>query len=436
MAYAYFWGCFIPARFPFIEKSTRMGMGRLGVDVRDIEGFTCCPESSVIRPADERAWLLAASRNLALAETQGFDLITPCNGCYLTLKTVAARLATDARLRAGMNAQLSRVGLALRGRIRVYHLIEFLHDVVGTAQIRSKVRTPLSGFRVAVHYGCHMLRPSSAVGFDDARHPTKFDNLVRALGAESLDYDTKMLCCGGALSPVGSPEEAAALTRTKLVELRDRRADAITLSCPNCMMQYDVGQFQMLRKGEQLGVPVLFYTELLNLAMGVQPEEVGLDMHKVDCTPFTQFLSSQTSPQPDLPGLDMDAVTRCADCGACVHDCPVVRADDQFNPNVVMKRLISGDYEGLLGSPDIWKCVDCYTCTELCPQNFGMDKAFEALRRAAGQRGIRPPGTAAQVSAFAKSARLAEPAEGPRRKLGLPSAPKLAVDELRELLQE
>lgn len=436
MAYAYFWGCFIPARFPFIEKSTRIALQSLGVDVRDLDGFTCCPESSVIRPADERAWLLAASRNLALAEMQGLDLVTPCNGCYLTLKTVAKRLSADARLVSEVNAVLSRVGLRVLGKIRVYHLIEFLHDVVGVAQIRSKVRTPLMGIRMAVHYGCHMLRPSSAVGFDDARHPTKFDNLVRALGAESVDYDTKLMCCGGALSPVGCPEEAAALTRTKLVELRDRRVDAMTLSCPNCMMQYDVGQFQMLRRGEQLGVPVLFYTELLNLAMGAQPGEIGLDMHKVDCTPFTQVLPDAGSQGLDLPGLDMGAVRRCAECGACVHDCPVVRADDSFDPNAVMRRLASGNCDGLLESPDIWKCVDCYVCAELCPQNFGMDKAFEALRHAAGRQGIRPAGTSAQVAAFVKSARLTEAAEGPRRKLGLPPAPKSAVEDLRQLLQE
>ena len=436
MPYAYFWGCFIPARFPFIERSTRTALELLGADMRDLEGFTCCPESSVVRPADERAWLLAASRNLALAETRGFDLVTPCNGCYLTLKTVANRLRADAGLQSDVNSVLRRAGLCLAGRIRVYHLIEFLHDVIGTTQIRSRVRAPLSGLSIAVHYGCHMLRPSSAVGFDDARHPSKFDNLVRALGAESVEYDTKMMCCGGALSPVGSPDEAAALTRMKLVELRGRRVDAMTLSCPNCMMQYDVGQFQMLRKGEQLGVPVLYYTELLSLAMGVRPEEIGLDMHKVDCTPFTQALPGAVPDDVELPGLDMGAVRRCAECGACVHDCPVVRADDGFDPNAVMRRLARGDYQSLLESPDIWKCVDCYMCTELCPQNFGMDKAFEALRHAAGQRGIRPSGTSAQVSAFAKSARLVEPAEGPRRKLGLPAAPKSAVDDLRKLLQE
>jgi CoB--CoM heterodisulfide reductase subunit B len=436
MPYAYFWGCFIPARFPFLEKSTRVVLGNLGVDVGDLDGFTCCPETSVLKPAEERTWLLAAARNLAIAETRGLDLVTPCNGCYLTLKTVAAKLSADAAALAQVNQALQRVGLELNGRIRVYHLIEFLHDVVGVTTIRSAVTKPLTDLRIAVHYGCHMLRPSSAIGFDDARHPTKFDNLVRALGAVSEEYDTKLMCCGGALSPVGSAEEAAAMARMKLVELKSRKVDAMTLSCPNCLMQYDVNQFQMLRRGEQLGVPVLYYTELLGLAMGLEPEELGVSMHKVGVEPFLAAFAALHGGAPQLPHLDMGAVQRCAECGACVHDCPVVRVDDGFNPNTVMKRLALGDVDALLTSPDIWKCVDCYVCAELCPQNFGMDKAFEVLRAEAQARGIRPSGTAAQLAAFAKAGRLSEVAEGPRRKLGLPPGPKSAIDDLRVLLAD
>ena len=129
-----FWGCTIPARFPFIEKATRLALTGLGVDAVDVAGFTCCPETALVRSADEDAYYLTAARNLAVAEREGLPLITPCNGCYSTFKSVLSTLKVDWRRRQAINRRLSKSGLFFRGDIDVWHLVEWLGDDFGPAQ--------------------------------------------------------------------------------------------------------------------------------------------------------------------------------------------------------------------------------------------------------------------------------------------------------------
>ncbi|MCE8423832.1 MAG: 4Fe-4S dicluster domain-containing protein [Candidatus Methanoperedens sp.] len=431
--YTLFLGCLIPARFPFMEKSTRLVLSKLGCLLHDLEGATCCPTKSIIKPLGDMAWYVTAARNLALAEQAGHDLLVPCNGCYSTLKSVEVEMRINPGLRAEVNMILSSSGLIYTGTIHVKHLVEVLHDEIGIPKIKQQIIKPFDGMKIAAHHGCHMLRPSSAITFDDPNKPKKFDALLEALGAKSIEYETKMLCCGGNLNTADEPEEATALARMKLLEVT-KKADAISLTCPSCFMQYDSRQYLMQKSGEKLNVPILFYPELLGLAMGFTPRELGMEMHRIDAAEFLAKWDKKFNYLKILKDvIDLNSVRKCYECAACVNDCPVVKINPDFNPNVIIGRLLAGDLEAVIDSHDIWRCVDCYTCYELCPQKMGMNKIFDKLKHMAIEKGKYPKGFSASIEMFKKEGRLGEPTSV-RKKLKLTEPPICGTEDLKKLL--
>ncbi len=431
--YTLFLGCIIPARFPFMEKSTRLVLSRLGCVLHDLEGATCCPTKSIIKPSGDLTWYVTAARNLALSENAGYDLLVPCNGCYSTLKTVEVELRVNPHLREQVNIILSSAGLEYRGTIKVKHLIEALHDEIGIPKIEHHIIKPFDGMNIAAHAGCHMLRPSSSIFFDDPNKPAKFDALIEALGAESIEYDTKMLCCGGNLNAADEPDEATAMARMKLLEVI-KKADAVSLTCPSCFMQYDSRQYLMQKSGEKLNVPVIYYPELLGLAMGFTKEELGMDMHRIDAAEFLSKWDSKYNYLRTLRKvLDLNSTRRCYECGACVNDCPVVKTTPEFNPNEIIGRLLSGELDAVIESRSVWLCVDCYTCYELCPQKTGMNRIFDKLKQIAIEKGKCPKGFIAGLEMFRKEGILGKPTSV-RKKLKLPELPKSGGKELKKLL--
>jgi heterodisulfide reductase subunit C len=335
--------------------------------------------------------------------------------------------------REQVNRILSPAGLEYGGTIEVKHLVEVLHDDIGISKIKQHIIKPFDGMRIAAHAGCHMLRPSSSIFFDDPNKPRKFDALIEALGAKSIEYETKMLCCGGNLNTADEPDEATALARMKLLEVA-KKADAISLTCPSCFMQYDSRQYLMQRSGERLNVPILYYPELLGLAMGFTTEELGMDMHRIDAAEFLSKWDSRYNYLKTLRELfDLNSVRKCYECAACVNDCPVVKINPEFNPNEIIGRLLSGELEAVIDSHSIWRCVDCYTCYELCPQKMGMNKIFDKLKHLALEKGKGPKGFAASIEMFRKEGRLGEPTSI-RKKLKLPEPPKSGAEELKKLL--
>ncbi|MDO9098708.1 MAG: heterodisulfide reductase-related iron-sulfur binding cluster [Candidatus Methanoperedens sp.] len=431
--YTLFLGCIIPARFPFMEKSTRLVLSKLGCVLHDLEGATCCPTKSILKPIGELTWYVTAARNLALAEKAGHDLLIPCNGCYSTLKSVEVELRINPKLREKVNKILGSAGLEYKGTIEVKHLVEVLHDEIGIPKIKQHIIKSFDGMKLAAHLGCHMLRPSSSIFFDDPNKPKKFDALIEALGAKSIDYETKMLCCGGNLNTADEPDEASALARMKLLEVT-KKADAITLTCPSCFMQYDSRQYLLAKSGEKLNVPILYYPELLGLAMGFTPEELGMGMHRIDAADFLSKWDSRYKYLKTLKEVfDLPSIRKCYECGACVNDCPVVKINPDFNPNEIIGKLLSGELESVISSHNIWRCVDCYTCYELCPQKMGMNKIFDKLKHIALKEGKTPKGWSASIEMFKKDGRLGEPTSV-RKKLKLPEPPKSGGEELKKLL--
>ena len=279
--YAFFPGCFIQVRLPHLEALSRRILEELRVELIDVEGFTCCPEA-VTLSVNPMSWRVMAARNLSLAEELGLDILTLCNGCLHTLRTVNQELKRDDELRERVNEVLSAIDREFKGLIRVRHFAEFLVRDVGLERLRKRVERPLEGLRVACHTGCHILSPPEIMRFDDPYDPVILDEMVEALGAEAVDYALKTLCCGWTLPTYGSREASERLLASKLDSMRRSGAMAIAVICPQCFHQFDVGQASAARRlGLDYRLPVFYYLELLALAMGLSLEEVGYRHHRV-----------------------------------------------------------------------------------------------------------------------------------------------------------
>jgi heterodisulfide reductase subunit C len=318
----------------------------------------------------------------------------------------------------------------------VMHVVDVLHQDIGPGALKERIEYPMTGMNIGVHYGCHLMRPSQELLFDDPFWPVKLDQLVEALGARSLPYAAKMDCCGNLLLRAGQEEASQQMCRAKLRELIEAGADALTLVCPSCMMQFDNVQALLIRAGEALGVPVLYYPELLGLALGLDPGEMGLTRHRVDAAPFLEKWEAKRAAIDEAKRhWDYPLLRACAECGACVEDCPVARADSSFNPNTLINLLAAGEIEQVLESEDLWKCLECYTCAELCPNKYDQMTILRVAKHLAMARGKAPDLVREGMKAFLAQGRLTEPSVAQRRRLGLPAVAPAPAEELRKLLE-
>ncbi len=435
--FAAFWGCTIPARFPFIEKATRIVFDDLGATVHELEGHTCCPEGVLVKANDENAFYTAAARNLALIEQAELDVVTPCNGCYSTFKEAQSHLRTEWREREEINERLAAEELHYSGSNKVLHLAEWLVDEIGTGLVASKVVKPLWGMRIAVHYGCHLLRPQPAVRWDDPLHPTKVESLITALGARVVDYPTKMQCCGGALDRVGERESSLAFARRKLVDVQREEVDALVVVCPSCFQQFDLNQAALQRANEDIHVPVLYLAELLALTYGHEPEEMGLSMHRVSVDSFLARWGSRTADKIRLAEhFDVSLLGTCYSCQACKDDCPVCKVDTSFQPTEIIGELVRGHLDDVVADSQLWKCLECYTCQELCHSDIGMANTFRTLKELAMAAGSGPESVAAAYKTFLETGMLGKPKESARKKLGLAPLPACGGNAISCLMSD
>jgi heterodisulfide reductase subunit B len=433
--FAVFWGCTIPARFPFIEKSCRIVFDDLGAEIHELEGHTCCPEGVLVKANDEETYYTVAARNLALVEKAHLGVVTPCNGCYSTFKETSSHLTKDWRHRDAINEKLGTQDLHYGADVQITHFAEWLADDIGAGVIASKVVKPFWGMRLAVHYGCHLLRPQPAVRWDDPLEPVKVEQLVAALGGRVVDYTTKMQCCGGALDRVGERDTALAFCRRKLVDLQSEDVDALVVVCPSCFQQFDLNQAALRRQNEDLDVPVLYLSELIALAYGHAPEELGLEMHRVPVQPFLDKWDARLEDRKKVAEFfDVAELGKCAACGACKDDCPVCKVDPAFQPTEIIEMLADGKLDEVLEDGQLWKCLECYTCTELCHSRFGMAETFRKLKELATARGSGVDQVSEAYAVFLKTGSLGEPRESARKKLGMDPLPARGADAVNEML--
>lgn len=254
------------------EAATDSVLAKLGIRQVDLD-FNCC--GYPLRNARFDAWVLSSARNLALAERAGVDLVTVCACCYGSMRQVDHLLRTDDGLRATANEAIASERLACTGSANVRHLLEILRDDVGIGRLRAERKRSLEGLKVACHYGCHLLRPSGAVGLDDAKAPTVLEDLVAATGAEPVQWTARLDCCG---APVWGVNDALSedLTARKVRSAREAGAGALCVVCPYCFLQLDRVQQALLRERGTEPLPVLLVHQIVGLALGIDEAALGL----------------------------------------------------------------------------------------------------------------------------------------------------------------
>lgn len=286
--FALFLGCTIPARLNQYESSSRAVLEKLGVGLTDIREFNCC--GYPLRNVDFKVYLLSSARNLALAEKRNLNVMTLCKCCYGSLKKAAYWMKEYPSLRKEMNATLEKEGLLYEGRIEIKHLLSVLHQDVGKEAIKGKMVKSFKGLRMATHYGCHALRPSKVVQFDNPIAPSLFDQLIEATGAESVDWAMKLECCGAPLW--GTNDELSIdLTLKKLKDGKQSGAEYICSACPYCQIQFDKVQKMILsQRNVDHAIPSILYPQLLGLTMGIDREALGIEMNEISIAGIEKFL--------------------------------------------------------------------------------------------------------------------------------------------------
>jgi heterodisulfide reductase subunit B2 len=290
--YAFFLGCIAPNRYPGAESASYKTAEALGIKLLDLEGASCCPAPGAFGSIDLDIWYAMAARNLVLAEQMKKDIALICNGCYKSIWEVNHKLKSHPELKERVNEVLKGIDMEFKGTIDVWHLAELFYDpeIVGVQKIRDTVKVSLEGTRIAVHYGCHLMKPKKERHFGTTEHPTWIEEMVAALGAEPVEYRNKMLCCGAGGGVRGYDiVHSLDITNEKMINLMEAKVDALTEVCPFCQLQFDRGQIEIEEKfGKKYGLPVLHYCELLGLAQGMSPQELALDLHGISCEPFLQ----------------------------------------------------------------------------------------------------------------------------------------------------
>jgi heterodisulfide reductase subunit B len=288
MKLALFLGCTIPVRLKQYETSSRAVLEKLNVGLVDIREFNCC--GYPLRNIDFKVFLLSSARNLALAEKKNLDVMALCKCCYGSLKKADYLMKENASLKKEVNSILEKEGLKYEGRIEVKHLLTVLHKDIGIEAMKGKMAMTFKGLKIATHYGCHVLRPSQVVGFDNPVAPSLFDQLVEATGAESIDWLMKLECCGAPLWGVND-RLSMDLTLKKLTDGKKSGADYVCAACPYCHLQFDKVQKMILsQRNLNHPLPSILYSQLLGLTMGIDPKALGMEMNEIPISGIEELL--------------------------------------------------------------------------------------------------------------------------------------------------
>lgn len=263
-----FRGCLIPTRLPFLERSSLLVLDRLGIRYGLLPGATCCVEPIGLRSLALDTWLVVAARMLSIAESGGKDILTLCNGCYVSLKE-ARHVLESREERDRVNSILAELGMEYKGKADAHHLCGIVKDM--ESRVRSCVVRPQQDFRVAVHPGCHIVRPSAVTGIDSRFSPHVLSDIAKWVGSEVAYSEDWPKCCGGGISGIDE-EISARVLEDSVSDFRNAGANSILTPCPFCFAQFDLKQKE--------GLPILYLSELLALAFGASPESIGMKYHR------------------------------------------------------------------------------------------------------------------------------------------------------------
>lgn len=281
--------CTTPVFLPQYNQSIDVVMEELGIQAVKIKEFNCC--GYPLKNINLNAHLLASGRNLSLAQSRGLDVVTLCNCCYGSLKHASELINEDKSIGDGINSKLSEEGLSYDGKVAIRHFMEVFYQDIGIEEIKKKISRPFKGLKVAVHYGCHVLRPGNVVQFDSPGTASVFDNLIEITGAELIPWPMQLECCGSPLMGVND-DLSMDLAIKKLSDVERVGADFLVTACSYCQLQFDRIQTMIIEKrGLTYSTPSILYTQLLGLSLGFDAEMLGIEINEINTKGILKFLS-------------------------------------------------------------------------------------------------------------------------------------------------
>jgi succinate dehydrogenase / fumarate reductase cytochrome b subunit len=273
--YAFYPGCAAKGASKELYESTVAVAKKLGIDMVELPQFSCCG-AGVLEEVKDVLDIAVNARNLAYAEKEGRDIVTVCSTCLLVLRSAKYHLDNDDDLRKQVNEILAEAGLEYKGTVDVKHFHWVLLEEFGEEGLKEKVKKPLGGLKVYPFYGCHTVRPKDIIGYEPSENPQSLEKIIRALGATPVSGARRLECCGfHAFWP--APQISMRLTGLNLKDAKESGADCVVTPCPLCHMNLDANQGRALKTiGENFQIPVLHVPQLVGLALGIEPKELGL----------------------------------------------------------------------------------------------------------------------------------------------------------------
>jgi len=294
MKYAFFPGCVLNSTASELMMSTNKVVAALNIELVEINGWTCCGVSHTGDISPE-LFHTNNAQNIALAEKMGVDkILTVCNTCTLMLRKTNQKLKADEELKTQVNQNLSETGLTYQGTIEVTHLLWALIEDFGLENLKAKITNPLTGLNVANYYGCHIIMPPKIMGFDDWRNPQSMEQVMEVLGATSVEYEDRLSCCGFHAAPA-SEKEVLKMTGKGAQTAKESGAHVIVTPCPLCQNQLDDHQEKANESflGDTTLMPVVHLPQLIGLALGIPPKELGLDLHTIRAIPALETFAKE-----------------------------------------------------------------------------------------------------------------------------------------------
>jgi len=298
MKYAYFPGCSIHASAKEYAMAANAVNKYLDVELVEIPDWNCCGAIDAVYAYNRLLSISLSARNLAIAENMKMDIVTLCSACFFTLSRANNMLRENADMKSKIDKAINDAGLKYAGGVKVRHYMDILANDVGIDKIRQQVKVPLKDLKVAPYYGCLIVRPTGIQRFDDAEHPTSIDKVIEALGAEAVYYPDKTRCCGASLA-ITDEEVMMEMTKGPLLTAKNAQADCIVTPCPMCHFNLDAKQKDIESHFEiDIGLPVLYVTQLIGLAFGIPPKELGLHRNVVSPNRILEKLKATSYVEP------------------------------------------------------------------------------------------------------------------------------------------
>ncbi len=289
LKYAYYTGCAAKGVCPELDTASKAVAQAMGITLVELKSSSCCG-AGVLGELEPDTQLAMNARNLAMAEQMGLDMMTVCGTCQGVLSKANKQLKnTDTRER--INRVIAPNGGIYNATISPKHFLWILIKDVGLARLEQAVTNPLHGLKVGPFYGCYILRPSEYLGFDDPYNPTSLEGVIRALGAEPVDYSGRTKCCGFPIV-LENEQSAMKMVGKNLIEAQDNGAHCLVTPCPLCHMNLDLYQEKAEAEMKRdIGLPILHLPQLVGLALGLSPESLGLRRNMVDTSALVAEIS-------------------------------------------------------------------------------------------------------------------------------------------------